>query len=119
MAKTRQEIKLAQAIYKMLENDPVLQKFRETKYTTLKQKISHNLRRKKRIDAMVEVYKMLLQGGSFILPGQIVSERCTPLTTYIKVDAQTIMSVICGVIDRAPGYIKKKIAPPKKKFTHS
>lgn len=117
--KTVQEVKLTQAILKMLADDPVLQKFVETKYATAKDRLMHKFRRRKRIEAMVETYKMLLQGGSFVVPGKMVSERCTPLTTYIEVDAQTIMSVICGIIERAPGKLGVKKRPPEKKYTHS
>ena len=117
--KTEQEISLTKLVNSMLENDLETQRFRDDYYKG-KEKIKHALRRKKRIEAMVEVFKMLLQGNEFVLPGTVVSERCTPLTTYISVDAMTIMSAICGQVDRATGWKPKKTKPEEKKhYTHS
>ena len=118
MAKTEQELALEKLITQWLANDPELQKFKKNHYKGF-EKVKHALIRKKRIDAMVLVFKMLLAGGSFIIPGEIVAERCTPRTTYIKVDATTIMAIICGQIDRVPGFKPPAVKPEKKKYTHS
>ena len=84
MAKTEQEIALTKVIENWLDNDKEMQKFREIAYPTRRMKIVHALRRKKRIQAFVSVFKMLLAGGEYHIPGKIIPERTTIDTTWIK-----------------------------------
>lgn len=121
MAKTEQDIALAKVIENWLDNDEEMQRFREITYPTKREKIVHALRRRKRIQAFVEVFKMLLLGGEYHIPGKIIPERTTIETTWIKVDASSMMAIICGQIDRAVGYKPKAIKPEMedKEYTHS
>ena len=121
MAKTEQEIALTKVIENWLDNDKEMQKFRKIAYPTKRDRIVHALRRKKRIQAFVEVFKMLLAGGEYHIPGKIIHERSTIDTTYISVDATSMMAIICGQIDRAVGYKPKSTKPekPEPNWTHS
>jgi len=121
MAKTEQEIALTKVITNWIDNDEEMIKFRAIAYPTKRDKIVHALRRRKRIQAFVEVFKMLLAGGEYHICGKIIPERTTIETTWIKVDATSMMAIICGQIDRAVGYKPKATKPEKEQpnYTHS
>ena len=118
---TDQEKALTKVIENWLDNDEEMKKFREIAYPTRRDKIVHALRRKKRIQAFVQVFKMVLAGGEYHIPGKIIPERTDINTTWIKVDASSMMAIICGQIDKAVGYKPKSTKPekPDTEWTHS
>ena len=121
MAKTEQEKALTKVVTEWIDNDEEMQKFRKIAYPTKRDRIVHALRRKKRIQAFVEVFKMVLAGGEYQIFGKIIHERSSIETTCISVDATSLMAIICGQIDRAVGYKPKSVKPdkPEEYFTHS
>lgn len=121
MAKTEQEKALTKVIENWLDKDEEMQRFRAIAYPTKKDRIVHALRRRKRIKSFVDVFIMVLAGGEYHIPGKIIPERTTIETTWIKVDASSIMAIICGQIDKAVGYEPKTTKPEikEKEYTHS
>ena len=118
---TEWEQKLFDMITNWLDNDEEVQRFKKIAYPTKKQQRVHTVRRKRRTLAFVEVFKMLLAGGTYHMFGKIVHEKSDVEITTIEVDATSIMAVICGQIDKALGYKPDDKTPPKeeKHYTHS